>query len=66
MYPHNERPDYSAFDSNTDWVDAVIRTGHFSNSNLSVSGSSQNNRFNFGMGYLYDEGIIKHETIRQD
>src|SRR4051812_13489355 len=61
--PDSERPNYSPFNSNTDWIDAVTRTGQFSNNNLSVSGSTQNNRFNFGMGYLYDEGIIKQEKL---
>lgn len=61
--PDTARPNYSAFNANTDWIDAVIRTGNFSNSNLTVSGASQNNRFNFGLGYLEDDGIIKHEKL---
>ena len=61
--PDSTRPNYSAFDANTDWIDAVIRTGTFSNNNLSVSGASQNNRFYFGLGYLTDQGIIKHQQL---
>ena len=63
--PLNERPDYSAFNSNTDWIDEVTRMANFSNSNLSVSSASQNNKFNFGLGYLDDEGIIKHEELER-
>lgn len=55
--------DYGTFNSNTDWIDAVTRSGRFSNNNLSVSGSSERNRFNLGIGYLYDEGLIKHEKL---
>lgn len=55
--------DYGNFNSNTDWIDAVIHTGTFSNSNLSLSGSSEKNRINLGIGYLYDEGIIRHEKL---
>jgi TonB-linked SusC/RagA family outer membrane protein len=55
--------DYGPFTSNTDWIDAVTRTGKFSNNNLSISGSSERNRFTFGLGYVYDEGIIKHEKL---
>jgi TonB-linked SusC/RagA family outer membrane protein len=58
-------PDYSALTANTDWVDAVIRTGHFNNNNISVSGSTEKNRFNLGLGYLTDEGIIKHEKLER-
>ncbi len=58
-------PNYSALTSNTDWIDAVTRTGNFSNSNLNVSGSSQNNRFNFGVSYIQDQGIIKHEQLQK-
>ncbi|HEV7333761.1 MAG TPA: TonB-dependent receptor [Flavisolibacter sp.] len=55
--------DFTGLTADTDWIDAVTRTGKFSNNNLSISGSSERNRFNFGLGYLYDEGIIKHEQL---
>lgn len=57
--------DYSGLTSNTDWINAVTRPGKFSNNNLSVSGSTDRNKFNFGMGYIYDEGIIKHEQLQK-
>lgn len=55
--------DFGPLNANTDWIDAVTRTGKFSNNNISVSGSSERNRFNFSAGYLYDEGIIRHEKL---
>ncbi|MDO9373834.1 MAG: TonB-dependent receptor [Ferruginibacter sp.] len=55
--------DYSGLTANTDWIDAVTRTGKFSNSNLSIAGSTEKNRFNFGMGYQYDEGIVRREKL---
>lgn len=58
-------PDYSKLTANTDWIDAVTRTGKFSNNNLSVSGSTDKNKFNLGLGYIYDEGIIKHEKLEK-
>lgn len=58
-------PDYSALTANTDWIDAVTRVGAFSTANLSIAGSSENNRFNFGIGYQTDEGIIKHEKLQK-
>ncbi|MBL7702511.1 MAG: TonB-dependent receptor [Ferruginibacter sp.] len=53
-------PGLSAFPGNTDWIDAVTRTAKFSNTNLSIDGSTDKNRFHFGLGYSYDEGLVKH------
>jgi TonB-linked SusC/RagA family outer membrane protein len=58
-------PDYSAINSNTDWIDAVTRTGKFTANNLSISGSTDKNKFNLGVGYTYDEGIIRHEQLQK-
>jgi TonB-linked SusC/RagA family outer membrane protein len=58
-------PDYSFLTANTDWVDAVTRTGVYSATNLSVSGSSDNNKFNMGLGYLIDQGIIKNQELQR-
>jgi TonB-linked SusC/RagA family outer membrane protein len=57
--------DYTGLDANTDWIDAVTRTGKFNNNNLSISGSSDRNRFIFGLGYTSDEGIIRHEKLEK-
>jgi TonB-linked SusC/RagA family outer membrane protein len=56
-------PDYSFLTANTDWINAVTRTGKFNADNLSISGGSENNRFNLGLGYTYDEGIVRHEQL---
>jgi hypothetical protein len=58
-------PDYSALTSNTDWIDAVTRTGKFNNDNISISQATDKNKFNLGLGYIYDEGIIKHEALKK-
>ncbi|MES2776381.1 MAG: TonB-dependent receptor [Bacteroidota bacterium] len=58
-------PDYSALTANTDWIDAVTRTGQFSTNNLSISGSTEKNRFTLGVGYVSDEGIIRHERLQK-
>jgi TonB-linked SusC/RagA family outer membrane protein len=58
-------PDYSALTANTDWIDAVTRTGHFNNDNLSISTSTEKNKFNIGLGYTFDEGIIHHEKLEK-
>ncbi|MCW3092574.1 MAG: TonB-dependent receptor [Ferruginibacter sp.] len=57
--------DYTGLTANTDWIDAVTRTGKFNTNNLSVSGSTEKNRFTFGLGYQSDEGIIRHEKLEK-
>jgi len=55
--------DYSPWTGNTDWIDAVTQTGRFSSNNLTLSGSSERNKFTMGVGYITDEGIIRHEKL---
>lgn len=57
-------PGMSAFTGNTDWIDAVTRNAMFSTTNLSVNGSTDRNKFHMGVGYNYDEGLVRH--VRYD
>lgn len=61
----NPNPNYSALTSNTDWIDAVTQTGNFSNSNLSINSATEKNNFRMGLGYIYDEGIIRHQKLEK-
>ncbi len=58
-------PDYSALKGNTNWIDAVTRTGKFNTNNLSIAGGTDKNKFNLGLGYMTDEGLIKHEKLER-
>jgi len=51
--------------SNTDWIKAVTRTGAQTMNNVSVSATSEKNRFNLGVGYTLDQGIIRHEELQK-
>ena len=57
--------DYTGLDANTDWIDAVTQTGNFTANNLTVSASTEKNRFIFGVGYTFDEGIVRHEKLER-
>ncbi len=57
--------DYTPWTANTDWIDAVTRTGKFNSHNLSVSGSTEKNKFTMGLGYVGDEGLIRHEKLEK-
>lgn len=57
--------DYTGLTANTDWIDAVTRTAKTSTSNLSVSSSTDKNRFYLGLGFSHDEGIILHQQLER-
>jgi TonB-linked SusC/RagA family outer membrane protein len=57
-------PGMSAYTGNTDWIDAVTRVAKYSTTNLSLDGGTEKNRFHMGLGYTYDEGLVKH--VRYD
>lgn len=57
--------DYTPWTGNTDWVDIMTRTATFNNNNLSVTGSTEKNKFYMGLGYIVDEGIVKHEKLEK-
>ena len=57
--------DYSKWQGNTDWIDAVTQTGRFNTNNVSVTGSTEKNRFYLSAGYTSDEGIVRHEKLEK-
>ncbi len=57
--------DYNTWNANTDWVDAVTRTGNFNANNISITTSTDKNKFYMGVGYTTDEGIIRHEKLKK-
>lgn len=57
--------DFTNWNGNTDWIDAVTQKGTFNNNNLSVTASSDKNRFYAGLGYTNEEGIVIHEKLKK-
>ena len=43
---------------NTDWFDAITRTGSYTQNNVSVSGSTENIKYFFSMGNYEEKGIL--------
>lgn len=56
---------YTNWQANTDWQDAIFQTAVFTNNNLSVSGATERNKFRMGLGYIAEQGIIKHEQLKK-
>src|SRR6185312_16014869 len=57
--------DYTGLTANTDWIDAVTRRAIINTNNLSVAGGTDKNKFNFGLGYTRDQGLIRHEQLER-
>lgn len=56
---------FSNWNNNTDWLDALTQTGLFTMNNISISGSSERNRFYMNAGYIHEEGIITHQRLEK-
>lgn len=61
--PVAQRFDYSKWTGNTDWVKAMTRTALFNSNNISLTSSTEKNKFYMGVGYITDEGVVKHEKL---
>ncbi len=55
--------DYTHWQANTDWQDEIFQTGLMSYDNISISGATDRSKFYMGVGYMYEDGIIKHERM---
>ncbi len=61
--PVAQRFDYSKWTGNTDWVKTMTRTALFNSNNISLTSSTEKNKFYMGVGYITDEGVVKHEKL---
>lgn len=55
--------DYTNWGADTDWQDQIFQVGLMTNNNLSITGSSDKNRFYLGLGYTTEEGNIINEKF---
>ncbi|WP_080902618.1 TonB-dependent receptor [Parabacteroides sp. Marseille-P3160] len=54
--------DFSAWTADTDWQDEIFQTGFITNNNISITSSSEKNKFYLGVGYTSEDGSMKHEN----
>jgi len=57
--------DYTNWTANTDWQDEIFQTGFITNNNISITSSTEKNKFYMGVGYTSEEGNIKHEEFNK-
>lgn len=55
--------DYTKWTADTDWQDEIFQTGFITNNNVSITSSSEKNKFYMGVGYTSEEGSMKHEEF---
>ncbi|NII85292.1 MULTISPECIES: SusC/RagA family TonB-linked outer membrane protein [unclassified Pedobacter] len=49
----------------TNWYDQVLRTAMVNNHQLSISGGSEKSTYNFSLGYLDQDGIVKNNNYKR-
>ncbi|MBC7873558.1 MAG: SusC/RagA family TonB-linked outer membrane protein [Ferruginibacter sp.] len=57
--------DYTFFNANTDWQEEIFQDAMLNYNNISITGATEKNRFYMGLGYINEEGLIKHERYRK-
>lgn len=57
--------DYSNWTANTNWQDQIFQNALLNYNNISISGATEKNRFYMGLGYVKEEGVIKHEKYQK-
>lgn len=59
-------PYYNIYTANTDWVDEITNNGAIiAKNDLSIAASSDKNKLYIGLGYLEEQGIVRHENLRR-
>jgi TonB-linked SusC/RagA family outer membrane protein len=57
-------PYYGLFNGNTDWIDEIANDNAIvSTNNISITSGTERNRFYLGLGYIREEGLIKHQKL---
>ena len=57
---------YDKYTGNSNWVDLISQENPIvSTNNISISSGSERNKFYMGLGYIKEEGLIKHENLEK-
>lgn len=49
----------------TNWYDQILRTAAVTNHQLSISGGTEKSTYNFSLGYLDQDGIVKNNNYKR-
>lgn len=56
---------YANWTGNTNWQDQIFQKGVLNYNNISISGATEKNKFYMGLGYVNEQGVIKHEQYQK-
>jgi TonB-linked SusC/RagA family outer membrane protein len=56
---------FNLYNGNTDWQELISQDGLINTNNVSITSGTEKNRFYMGVGYTYQEGLIKNETLKK-
>jgi TonB-dependent SusC/RagA subfamily outer membrane receptor len=56
---------FNLYNGNSDWVDLISQKALINVNNVSIVSGTDKNRFYMGVGYTYQEGLIKNETLKK-
>ncbi|MEO6932757.1 MAG: SusC/RagA family TonB-linked outer membrane protein, partial [Chitinophagaceae bacterium] len=57
--------DYTKWQGNTDWQKQIFQNAVLNYNNISIAGATEKNRFYMGLGYITEDGLIKHENLQK-
>lgn len=53
------------FGTGTNWYDQILQTAMVTNHQLSINGASEKSSYNFSLGYLNQDGIVKKNNYKR-
>ena len=57
--------DFSKWNANTDWQDELFHKAFFNYNNISVTGSTEKNKFYMSLAYNTENGVVRNETLNK-
>ena len=57
--------DYTYYQANTDWQDAIFQNAMISQTTASIMGANEKSNFYLGVGYTYEQGSIVGEEMQK-
>ncbi len=57
--------DFSKWNANTDWQNELFHKAFFNYNDISITGSTDKNKFYMSLGYNNEQGVVRNETLKK-